>query len=656
MASMVSAPRALVSWLVASLLMLVASCASPRTATQVMIVVDAQMGVRSETDRLVLVVRSGPAGDLSEVPDSPLEFDAPIDWARDLTLVPLGDDATRQFEVDAYAYDANGGLITVARLRGGFTEHVARTLRLTLEDRCRGIICPSGYTCRSGSCEQLVDPESDGGLDMDAGVGDAPPLPCTTDDACDDDVYCNGVERCVDGACEPGPVVVCDDGVRCTEDICTGPGCMFVPSNLDCTAAPNGVCDATTGCQYDTCDETTCVSEGCDDAACVDGVCIRTRRCASSEICCGTECAAPGCVDDDPCTDDACHPIRGCLHEPTTDECDDGNRCTVGETCRTGSCGTREMLDCADTNPCTADDCDPLTGCTHRNLDGSIDDGNVCTVGERCAAGVLVPGTTNPCDDGVACTVDSCGTTCVHTPDPSRCTAGPMPTCNPTTGCQYGSGCTGATCAPTDACETAMCSGASCVRTPVCPAGVPCCGGTCCPDDGNPCTDEVCSGTSCTHPPNTRPCDDSNACTTGDVCGGGTCRAGTPMTCTGTNPCLEYFCSGGGCTSRPQPAGTACTDGNQCTGPDTCGGGTCNPGPALTCNDGNICTADQCNPASGCIYPSALDGTPCGDFEPEGCVQPECVAGACMPQYQCTWPSLCCDGYCRNPHFCDPEF
>jgi cysteine-rich repeat protein len=65
-----------------------------------------------------------------------------------------------------------------------------------------------------------------------------------------------------------------------------------------------------------------------------------------------------------------------------------------------------------------------------------------------------------------------------------------------------------------------------------------CCSATCaseaadspCPDDGNPCSQDVCdaSGT-CTHPTGGQAsCDDGDACTTGDACSDGVC-AGTPI-------------------------------------------------------------------------------------------------------------------------------
>ncbi len=52
--------------------------------------------------------------------------------------------------------------------------------------------------------------------------------------------------------------------------------------------------------------------------------------------------------------------------------------------------------------------------------------------------------------------------------------------------------------------------------------------------------------------------------------------------------------------------------------------GSCSTKPALACDDANICTADGCDGAKGCVHTALLDGTACGS----GGV---CKAGACKP-------------------------
>lgn len=51
-------------------------------------------------------------------------------------------------------------------------------------------------------------------------------------------------------------------------------------------------------------------------------------------------------------------------------------------------------------------------------------------------------------------------------------------------------------------------------------------------------------------------------------------------------------------------SGTSCPgDGDACTTNDACdGAGTCAGGPALDCNDSQVCTRDTCDPSVGCIH------------------------------------------------------
>ena len=68
-----------------------------------------------------------------------------------------------------------------------------------------GIQCRGGARCFDGTC-----------------VGEAPTnRPCSRDDDCSNDVYCDGRERCLAGYCWPPTApVACDDGVSCTTDRC----------------------------------------------------------------------------------------------------------------------------------------------------------------------------------------------------------------------------------------------------------------------------------------------------------------------------------------------------------------------------------------------------------------------------------------------------
>src|SRR5688572_13034739 len=50
-------------------------------------------------------------------------------------------------------------------------------------------------------------------------------------------------------------------------------------------------------------------------------------------------CVVPAeCDDSNPCTEDACAGLAGCVHANITAICDDGDACIGGDRCRDGSC------------------------------------------------------------------------------------------------------------------------------------------------------------------------------------------------------------------------------------------------------------------------------------------------------------------------------
>ena len=85
------------------------------------------------------------------------------------------------------------------------------------------------------------------------------------------------------------------------------------------------------------------------------------------------------CDDGDPCTDDSCDVVIGCINTPK--DCDDSNPCT-DDSCDpiTGAC-VNTPKNCDDGDPCTDDSCDPVTGdCV--NTDNGTCGGNAgCTPG-----------------------------------------------------------------------------------------------------------------------------------------------------------------------------------------------------------------------------------------------------------------------------------
>ncbi|HOU91499.1 MAG TPA: hypothetical protein PLU22_10675, partial [Polyangiaceae bacterium] len=79
--------------------------------------------------------------------------------------------------------------------------------------------------------------------------------------------------------------------------------------------------------------------------------------------------------------------------------------------------------------------------------------------------------------------------------------------------------------------------------------------------------------------------------------------------------------------------GTPCADADLCDGAETCQGAVCAAGPPVSVDDGDPCTDDACDPATGAVtHPFAAAGTACPDLDlcdgAEACDgQGACVAG-----------------------------
>jgi hypothetical protein len=226
------------------------------------------------------------------------------------------------------------------------------------------------------------------------------------------------------------------------------------------------------------------------------------------------------------------------------------------------------------------------------------DDHDPCNGVETCGSnGMCVAGTALVCNDGNACTTDACvvGTGCTTTPivcdDTNPCTGD---TCDPSVGC-VATPLTGQSCADANLCDgQEFCNSAG-----MCVAGIPL---TC--DDGNLCTIDSCDpATGCVATPNVgASCSDGNLCNGNETCNAiGACTAGTPLSCNDGQSCTNDSCDPSlGCAHTPTP-GSSCSDGNPCNGFETCtAGGTCGTPPPLDCNDNIACTVDLCG-MQGCV-------------------------------------------------------
>lgn len=370
-----------------------------------------------------------------------------------------------------------------------------------INDVCLGCVndagCDDGIACTVNQCvggECIFTPDDaacdnpafcDGAETCDVILGCVPGSgPCVPPLFCDEAAnLC--VECLKDGHC--------GDGVGCTVDACVNGSCTFVTQNAACDDGLfcNGVetCDGVLDCRSGTppcvpplqCDETldACVEclgdqeceDGnlCTDDHCINGFCTYPNNsapcddglfCTLTDACLDGECQGSGspcpppllcdeandrcvccfqnsdCDDGVSCTVDSCQGDC-CVHSPQHSACDDGLFCNGAESCHS-------------TDGCQAGSppCEPplfcsegLNACVACLLDVHCIDDNVCTNDQCSASGTCThSNNTAPCDDGVACTTDRCSMgVCLGTADHSACSNGVF--CDGTERCQPPIGC-----------------------------------------------------------------------------------------------------------------------------------------------------------------------------------------------------------------------
>ena len=287
-----------------------------------------------------------------------------------------------------------------------------------------------------------------------------------------------------------GPRINCDDGLSCTGDSCNEAlkTCAHTPNNAACsdglncngqeTCDPNG--QGPSGCKAGT--PTPCPSDGisCTVDACVEATntCQHTpdnSLCAAGQFCVVLQ---NGCTAGKPCANSAA--------------CNDGNDCNGVEVCTAGICAPGTPVNCDDGVACTTDTCNPVGGaCGHTANNAFCDDGLACNGLETCdAVQGCVAGQFINCDDGVACTADTCnepGGTCTHPPIDALCSDGKL------------------------------CNGAEVCTPQGCQAGAP----YVCPSDGVACTSEVCDpvANACKAVPDNGACPCGQSCDVQKGCG-----------------------------------------------------------------------------------------------------------------------------------------
>jgi hypothetical protein len=340
----------------------------------------------------------------------------------------------------------------------------------------------------------------------------------------------------------------------------------------------------------------------------------------AGEVC--SECSnahklLPGCV--------ACDPkYKGA----NCDECSDDN--FTGEGCDVCVNPTTGQSGCEDGNACTEDTCDPALGSLSTPLiESTCDYGDLCTQGDACQAdgscvgqAVNCNAVTNPCFQDV---------------------------CNPNNGL----------------CDLPVTNGTLCTDDDLCNGTETCLNGACATGaslnctDSNACTEDTCDPVlGCVSTPlPASDCDDGDLCTQADACQADGSCAGQAVDCSAVaNSCLQSACNPTtGLCDLPVANGTLCTDDDLCNGTETCQNGLCASGASLNCSDGYPCNGmELCDSTQGCVPDpngNAADGSACSDqnacTSDDACGGGQCASGAAVN---------CDDGhYCNGAEYCSPS-
>ena len=373
------------------------------------------------------------------------------------------------------------------------------------------------------------------------------------------------------------PGLPCDDSDPCTKgEVCVSGGCTQgtnickCESTLDCLDKDDGnLCNGVPYCNKQT------------------GACEANP---ASIVVCPT-------VDNTLCSKNACAPktgVCGLANEPTGTLCQDGDSCTIGDTCDGGVCGAGTFVcTCKSDQDCAKED------------DGDLCNGTMfCDVTGGVPKCKLNPSTivTCPTVDDTQCLKRSCE------PKTGKCLLKPEASGKP---CDDKDACT-----KSDYCVDSTCRGG--VFTCECAADSDCAK----LDDG-----DLCNGVPYCDKSGEKPACKPNPAS----------KKYCPKT--STDACLIDVCvpQTGTCALAAGNIGKSCDDGSKCTAKDTCKDGVC-VGQGIDCDDASACTFDSCDPKEGCTY----QATNCNDGNT--CTEDKCEAKT----GKCAFPPLPdgkgCDG------------
>lgn len=419
------------------------------------------------------------------------------------------------------------------------------------------------------------------------------------------------------------------------------------PANQVCC---NGRCrggDCCTDAQCRDPDEPICLDFTCSP-------CTTNRQCGNGRVCCDGQCQSGNCCDEDDCQDRACQrktcTANRCEYAATNGaSCDDGDPCTVEDTCQNGTCSGRATDCSAQADACNDGVCRAADGqCVKRPMNNgtACSDNDHCTTGDSCQNGECRPGAgvdcnslSDDCNDGVCRQSDG---QCVKDPKDDG------------TPCGDGRECVNGSCEATCRALNAACtpSGNQCCQdTPTtCAALNPNCYGTgdsqnprCCHLTGDTCSDdcECCAG---------RFCEEGACCShTGSACGTADdcCSDFTALDCVSGRCCVQdgFSCEEEGdcCAGFCGPNGEcqACLNLRQSCDPEL--NQCCQTGGQTICAQSfNFDDANCCRPLGG----ACGENSDCCDGVRTTCTNGRCCLG---PDATCTASSECCPGFsCRG--------
>ncbi len=574
----------------------------------------------------------------------------------------------------------------------------------TASDTCKGGVCKGGPNvcgCQSdGDCAKAEDGNlCNGTLFCNKTV--APHLcqvnpatvvvcPSANDTVCHQNLCSPATGKCAVVLAKDG--TACDDGNACTpDDACQAGDCVaktnLCPCNAssDCAKKDDGdLCNGTLYCDKSklpyVCQVNPATVVTCPSAAnttCLHNLCAKaTGLCAPATVNEQSACEADGnpCTVGDVCASGSCKAGPNncpCQQDGDCAKAEDGNPCNGSLYCDKGS-GTckvnpNTVVVCpttADTT-CLANQCSPATGkcaLTPRHQSQPCDaDGNPCTEGDVCDKGQCVAGANtcackasgdcapfedgNKCNGTLYCDTAKVPFACkVNPATVVTCGVGAPPKCQ-VNACDPGTG----KCGLVPVVDQSVCEDGS-----LCTVGDACTAGKCVPGT------DLCG---CYSDVDCASKDDGNACNGQLYCD----KAQLPYQCK-TNPntvvvcpatqdgaCLQAVCDpkNANCLLAAVGDGGACTDGNPCTSADVCSKGGC-VGKVTVCNDGDACSLDDCDVVDGCLA-SANGAAACNDGNActadlcdkgSGCSYQTLNATACSDGNPCTGIDGCVKGTC----------